>query len=125
MNNKITQKPIHVLALDLEATLISDVFSQIPRPGLRAFLEFCQIRFSRIVMFTGASEEWFKEVSNNLINSGDAPAWFASLEYISWDLEIKNLNFIPNASPENIILIDDYPPYIHPEQINNWIQIQP
>lgn len=114
-----------VLALDLEATLITDVFSQIPRPGLRKFLEFCDRKFSRIVIFTGASEEYFREVAIKLVNNGEAPSWFANLEYIHWDKQIKDLTLIPNASLDKTLIIDDYYPYIHPEQKENWIPIEP
>ncbi len=114
-----------VLALDLEATLISDVFSQIPRPGLRSFLDFCYSHFPRIVIFTGASEVYFRKVANKLVATGEAPSWFPLLEYINWDREVKDLRFIPNAAVENIILVDDYFPYIHPEQTANWIEVLP
>ena len=114
---------VNVLALDLEGTLISDVFSRVPRPRLLEFLEFCHNSFPRIVIFTGASEKYFREVARELVNNEKAPFWFSSLEYIHWDKEIKDLRFIPDADPKRCILIDDYPSYIHPQQINNWIPI--
>ena len=40
---------VEVLALDLEGTLVSNAMSQIARPGLRDFLEFCGEAFPRIV----------------------------------------------------------------------------
>ena len=43
-------KDVEVLALDLEGTLISNAMSQIARPGLREFLEFCGDRFPRLVI---------------------------------------------------------------------------
>lgn len=121
----LEQAQIDVLALDLEATLISDVFSRIPRPGLRPFLEFCHDRFSRIVIFTAASEAYFREVAIELVDAGHAPAWFSSLEYIEWDRDVKDLRFIPHTSVEKVVLVDDYPPYIHPDQTDHWIEIQP
>ncbi len=50
---------IEVLALDLEGTLISNAMSQIARPGLRNFLEFCGRTFSRIVIYTALAIEVF------------------------------------------------------------------
>ena len=48
--------PLHVLALDLEGTLISNAMSCIPRPGLFAFLEGCREMFARVVLFTAVLE---------------------------------------------------------------------
>lgn len=116
---------IDVIALDLEATLISDFFSQIPRPGLYNFLEFCHDSCARVVMFTAVSDDRFRQVAHQLISGGYAPAWFADIEYITWDRNIKDLRLIPNTPIDSILLIDDYPAYIHPDQVENWIEIMP
>lgn len=120
-----TSLQIDVIALDLEATLISDVFSQIPRPGLYDFLEFCHNSFERVVIFTAVTDERFRQVARQLIDGGYAPAWFADIEYIAWDRNVKDLRFVPNALMERILLVDDYPAYIHPDQLKNWIEIMP
>ena len=39
-------------------------------------------------------------------------------------IKFKSLKFIPNTSIETSILIDDYPPFICPEQKENWIDIK-
>ncbi len=64
---------IEVLALDLEGTLISNAMSQIARPGLRDFLEFCGAAFSRLVMYTFISEDRFRQIARMLVNEGSAP----------------------------------------------------
>lgn len=125
MSTDKTFLQIDVIALDLEATLISDVFSQIPRPGLYDFLEFCHNWCQRVVIFTAVTDERFRQVARQLIDSKYAPAWFADIDYIAWDREVKDLRFIPNAHWQNILLVDDYPAYIHPAQIKNWIEILP
>ncbi len=116
---------IDVIALDLEATLISDVFSQIPRPGLYDFLEFCQNSCTRVVIFTAVTDERFRQVARQLIDSKHAPVWFADIEYIVWDRNVKDLRFVPKAALDSILLVDDYPNYIHPDQLKNWIEILP
>jgi hypothetical protein len=40
------------IALDLEGTLISNAVRSFPRPGLSAFLDFCQAHFERVVLFS-------------------------------------------------------------------------
>lgn len=125
MSTDKTFLQIDVIALDLEATLISDVFSQIPRPGLYDFLEFCHSWCQRVVIFTAVTDERFRQVARQLIDGGYAPAWFVDIEYIAWDREVKDLSFVPNACWQNILLIDDYPAYIHPDQLKNWIEILP
>ncbi|MGL5871994.1 MAG: NIF family HAD-type phosphatase [Xenococcaceae cyanobacterium] len=77
-----------------------------------------------MVIFTTVSEDKFREVARWLVNEKYTPDWFADLEYINWDRHIKDLRFIPNTSTENVILVDDYSLYIHPEQIDNWIEIK-
>ncbi len=125
MSNNQISLHIDVIALDLEATLISDVFSQIPRPGLYDFLEFCHNSCGRVVIFTAVTKERFCQVARRLIDDGYAPIWFVDIEYIAWDRNIKDLRFVPNAVLDSILLVDDYSAYIHPDQIKNWIEILP
>jgi hypothetical protein len=116
---------IQVLALDLEGTLISNAMSQIARPGLRDFLEFCGGAFPRIVIFTAVPEDRFRAIARMLVSEGSAPGWFAGIECIEWDGRVKDLRFIPGADPADIILIDDHEAYIHPLQRRQWISIRP
>lgn len=116
--------PIDVLALDLEGTLISNAVSQIPRPGLHAFLTACAEHFPRVVMFTAVREEKFREIARLLVEEGAAPRWFLGIEYTQWSGSIKDLSFIPNADPARCRLVDDIASYVHPEQQDQWIRIQ-
>ena len=113
-----------VLALDLEGTLISNAVSQIPRPGLFSFLEEASRLFPRIVIFTAVREATFRSVAQGLVDSGDAPAWFADLEYVNWHGTAKDLRFIKDACIEDIVLVDDFEGYVMAEQKQHWIAIK-
>jgi len=118
-------RDIEVLALDLEGTLISNAMSQIARPGLREFLEFCGAAFPRLVMYTFISQDRFRQIARMLVNEGSAPGWFDALEYIEWDGKLKDLRRIAGADPERTVIVDDYEPYIHPRQRRQWVSIRP
>src|SRR5262249_59590324 len=92
-------------------------------PGLFDFLEDCRKLFPRIVIFTSVNEERFRSIANLLTTEGYAPNWFANIEYITWNGETKNLIFVDGASPEEILLVDDYEKYVHPGQENQWIKV--
>lgn len=117
------RRKVEVLALDLEGTLISNAMSQIARPGLHDFLEFCGAAFPRLVMYTYVSEGRFRQIARMLVNEGSAPGWFDALEYVDWDGKIKDLRRIANADPERTLIVDDYEPYIHPRQRRQWVAI--
>jgi NLI interacting factor-like phosphatase len=111
------------IALDLEGTLISNAVSQFPRPGLFTFLEYCHQNFDRLVIFTAVNEVRFRSIARTLAEAGDAPAWFVDLEYINWHGTYKDLSFIPDATIDRTILIDDRIEYIHPNQKDRWLEI--
>jgi hypothetical protein len=113
-----------VIALDLEGTLISNAVSQIPRPGLYQFLEFCRATFERVVIFTAVSEPLTRRIVDELVLGGDAPPWFAAdLEYVNWTGSHKDLAFIPRAAVEETLILDDQEDYILPEQRQFWIRV--
>ena len=112
-----------VLALDLEGTLISNAMSQIPRPGLFAFLSRYVQLFPRVVIFTTVKEDQFRQIAKLLVEDGLAPLWFLSIEYITWHGETKDLNFIPGIDPQDALLVDDFEIYVHPGQESRWLQI--
>jgi hypothetical protein len=113
-----------VIALDLEGTLISNAVSQIPRPGLYQFLEFCRDTFERIVIFTAVSEPLTRRIVDQLVLDGDAPPWFGrELEYVNWTGSYKDLGFIPGAIIEETLLLDDQEDYVLPEQKRFWISV--
>jgi hypothetical protein len=119
----VDSKKALVLALDLEGTLISNGISQIPRPGLLLFLTRCFELFPRIVMFTTVKEERFRQIATLLVEEGFAPAWFASIEYITWTGKTKDLSFVPCAELETTLLVDDFEEYVHQEQSAQWLKI--
>lgn len=113
----------HVLALDLEGTLISNAMSQIPRPGLSTFLRFCNGLFPRVVIFTTVIEPRFREIARLLVEESLAPVWFESIEYIAWQGPTKDLKFIADAEPSDVLLADDFERYVHPGQEAQWVQV--
>lgn len=113
----------HVIAIDLEGTLISNAVSQFSRPGLYNFLEYCHNHFRRLVIFTAVNELNFRKIARTLANSGKVPSWFVNLEYINWDGKYKDLSFVPRVNFTEVILIDDREEYIKPEQKAQWLYI--
>lgn len=113
-----------VLALDLEGTLISNAMSQIPRPGLRGFLCACRRMFPRIVVFTTVTEARFRDIARLLVEENLAPPWFAELEYVVWKGDKKDLRFVENADPAEVVLVDDFERYVHPYQREQWIEAE-
>ena len=117
---------IRVLALDLERTLISDANSVLPRPGLAEFLVFCHERFARVVLFTTVEESDARAAIDELIERGDVSAELAErLEYVSWGGEYKDLAFVPDAAPDEVLLVDDDAGWIRPDQRERWVTIAP
>jgi|GEM_PF-1263449 len=115
---------IKVLALDLEGTLISSAVSQIPRPGLFDFLQWCHDTFERVVMYTSVNEGKFREIAHTLVQSHDAPEWLVDIEYIHWYGSTKDLRFIPNMFPEQVILLDDCEMVINSDETSQWLPIK-
>ncbi len=114
-----------VLALDLEGTLISNAVSQFPRPGLREFIEFCLRSFGRVVLFTAVNEARVRSILKVLAEEGELPTSFAdSVEVVAWSGKVKDLRFIKNAEPHEILLVDDREEYVAPGQHSRWIPIR-
>jgi len=122
------QVPIKVLALDVEGTLISNAMSQFPRPGLKAFLAFCQQVFPEVVLFTAVSEPRTLKCMQTLVEEGSVEPEVASIVYIPWEGPKKDLSFVqklyPDASLEEILIVDDLEEYIVPEQRSQWVPIE-
>lgn len=115
-----------VLALDLERTLISDALRADPRPGLARFLAFCRARFERVVLFTTVEESDARAALAQLVDRGWVPAeLLESLEYVPWVGEYKDLAFVRNAVPEEILLVDDDAGWVRPDQRSRWVPIAP
>ncbi|WP_313413563.1 NIF family HAD-type phosphatase [Stenotrophomonas sp.] len=110
-----------ILALDLEGTLISNAVSQIPRPGLRQFLESVRAEFDQLVMFTTVPEARVRPIARLLVEEGHAPGWFRDLAYIRWTGSTKDLRLV-SAELGNALLLDDHRSYVHPGQEAYWIE---
>lgn len=111
-----------VLAMDLEGTLISNAVSQIPRPGLYAFLESVRGEFERLVLFTSVPEPRARSIIERLVREASAPPWFARLDYINWHGPTKDLRLVSPVVGSSL-LIDDHQAYVHPGQEDWWIEV--
>lgn len=114
-----------ILALDLEGVLVTNAISQFPRPGLMQFLCQCESIFGQdnICIFTSVREEKFKEIAHTLVRENLAPEWFATLRYINWVGEHKDLRFV-DEDINKVIIVDDYPPYIKQTQMHRLVEIR-
>ncbi|HFJ9597670.1 TPA: NIF family HAD-type phosphatase [Stenotrophomonas maltophilia] len=113
--------PPNILALDLEGTLISNAVSQIPRPGLRNFLDHAKATFGEIVLFTTVPRHSALRIALLLAEEGHAPRWFAEIRYVEWTGSTKDLRFVSRRLGETLLL-DDHGPYIHPNQREFWVE---
>lgn len=117
---------IAVLALDLERTLVDDARSARPRPGLAAFLSFCDAHFARVAIFTTVAEDDARDVLESLARQGHVPpGLFARLEFVDWHGAFKDLRFVPDAAADAILLVDDDAGWIRPDQRDQWLAISP
>jgi hypothetical protein len=117
---------VRVLALDLERTLIDNALSARPRPGLLEFLEFCQESFGRVALFTTVEKADAREVLEGLARAGHVPlGLLARLEHVAWCGPYKDLEFITGAAPGEVLLVDDDPGWVQPDQRGRWVLIAP
>ena len=117
-------RPLEVIALDVEGTLISNAVSQIARPDLRVFLEFCAKAVPRVVIYTSVREEKFRQIAGTLVGEGLAPEWFLTVEYVDWSGKHKDLRKIPHVDVSRTVLVDDFEGYVYPGQEEQWISIR-
>lgn len=120
------------LALDLEGTLIESVYDPKPRPGLREFLDWAGELFGpeNICLFTAVPFSAWLPVSDHLVESGAAPAWFATIRYLQAEppagqeglAPVKDLTRV-HGDIEQVIVVDDFEEYILPDQRHRWIWI--
>lgn len=116
---------IQVLALDVEGTLVSNAVSQLPRSGLKRFLETCHALVPRIVLFTSVRRDRVADVVGQLIADGVAPPWLATVEVFESKTGLKDLRVIGNAKPEEILLVDDMADGVLPDQRSSWVRVEP
>jgi len=117
--------PMKMIALDLEASLIDNAIMGNPRPGLYTFIEFCLDRFDRIALLTTVEESDARQVLYALADAGAIPDEFTNVEYINWEGQYKDLRFASNVNPNEILFLDDDAGWIHPDQTEQWIKIEP
>ena len=114
-----------MIALDLEASLIDNAISGIPRPGLYSFIEFCMENFDRVALLTTVEESDARDVLYSLADSSAVPESFTTVEYINWQGEYKDLRNVKGVAPKDILFVDDDESWIHPSQFEQWIPIKP
>lgn len=130
-----------VLALDLEHTLIHDaLIDPHPRPHLKGFLESVFERFAQVVLFTELKTPEARTVLNQLCEAGDIPQCAAQMPIVNWPVggayyeeegfgTYKDLRYVqamyPETALQEIMLVDDDPEQINPDQFDQWVQILP
>lgn len=75
-----------------------------------------------ICIFTTVNEKRFREIAERLVSDELAPEWFSGIGYIEWVGEHKDLRFVDDDI-DNMIILDDYPPYIKQTQKHRLIQV--
>lgn len=114
-----------MIILDLEATLVDNANSGVPRPGLYSFIEFCMESFDRVALLTTVEKSDARDVLYSLADSGHIPEEFTKVEYINWEGQYKDLRFVKDEKLERILFVDDDEGWILPEQKKQWLSIQP
>ncbi len=112
----------YVIAVDLEGTLISTAVSQIPRPGLCAFVDFCFATFDRVVLFSYVSVPRQRDVVARLIADGFVSPVVRALEHAEPRGDFKDLREL-GVVPAAALLVDDNEGFVVPEQRSQWIEI--
>lgn len=113
------QKQKRLLCMDLEGTLISNAVSQIPRPGLYAFLESVA-EVCDLMLYTSVSSERVNAIRNLLVNEGAAPAWFLDLSVCHPSGTIKDK---ARCGRSDALLLDDQAAVVAPGEESWWVPI--
>lgn len=114
------QKQKTLLCMDLEGTLISNAVSQIPRPGLYAFLESVA-EVCDLMLYTSVSPVRVNAIRNLLVNEGAAPAWFLELSVCHPSGTIKHK---AHCGRYNALLLDDQAAVIAPGEDLGGFRLQ-
>jgi hypothetical protein len=68
-------------------------------------------------------EERFRTIATLLVGEGAAPAWFADIEFVTWDGKTKDLACIPGADVQQTLLVDDFEVFVHPGQESQRVRV--
>lgn len=129
-----------VVALDLEATLISNVVSQIPRPHLMGFLLWCFEHMHQVVLFTAASTRTARNILMNFEKSGTIPRGAGEMVIIEW-LEPERRGLLHQNAQKDLMhvvkrfagryeldtcrLLDDQECFVALGQRHLWVPVTP
>jgi|TARA_Y100001001_G_scaffold156989_1_gene174493 hypothetical protein len=113
------QKQKTLLCMDLEGTLISNAVSQIPRPGLHAFLENVS-EVCNLMLYTSVSSERVQAIRNLLVEEVVVPSWFLDLPVIHPSGTIKDK---ARCGRTDALLLDDQAAVIAPGEEYWWVPI--
>lgn len=75
------------------------------------------------MVFTSVRTELARKVMATLVEYGDAPAAFADVEVVAWEGTVKDLGFVRDATPAEVLLVDDQERAIDPTQRDRWIAV--
>lgn len=117
MNSKSKRS---LLCLDLEGTLISNAVSQIPRPGLKRFLERATV-LCDLMLYTSVSRERVDSIRRLLIEEQVAPTWFADLPVIHPTGTVK---YKSRCGRPCALLLDDQVGVVAAGEEDWWIPIK-
>lgn len=109
-----------LICLDLEGTLISNAVSQVPRPGLKRFLERLH-KIADIAIYTSVGRNRLEKITQLLTLEGSLPPWFKDLPVIHPTDTIKKKAACKR--PE-AFLVDDQGDVIAEGEEDWWIPIK-
>jgi hypothetical protein len=117
------------IVLDLEGTLITSAVSQIPRPGISRFLNFCDIMFENVVIFSDISSRKACEIVKNLVDDYYAPKWFMTIPILDRGFvsdNKKDLSYLSyfKIDPSKALIVDDNESYIVDDQLSQYVKIK-
>jgi len=113
------QKQKTLLCMDLKGTLISNAVSQIPRPGLRTFLESVW-EVCDLMLYTSVSSVRVHMIRNLLVEEGVAPVWFLDLPVCHPDGTIKDK---ARCGRSDAFLLDDQAVVVAPGEESWWVPV--
>lgn len=117
MKGSRVKRPL--LCLDPEGALISNAVSQIPRPGLKTFLERASVSCD-LMLFTSVTAKRVDEIKRTLVEEEVVPLWFENFPVIHPEGTVK---YRESCGDDNAMLLDDQSAVIAPGEESWWIPI--